>query len=257
MPLKSKTSKAKPTLKERLAERRKELSKRGQGKGLIFFPKEGTTRFRVVPVGEENDFALEVTQFYLGPKIQGVFSPSTFGDPCPIMELRDELKASKKAADKALGTKLIPKKKYLIPAIIFTDPDVRNVAEGGVKLIQVTADIYGEMIDSFLDKEYGDFMDIREGYDFKLTRTGSGKNDTTYSIRPTKHCPTPKGYTAQVNLEEMVRGVIPSYEEVVEKLAEFQSGEPEAEKEEKSPSMGGKLARKKKRLRSNDEDLPF
>lgn len=232
-------TKTKSSLKQRLAEKRKDLSKKG--KGNILFLKEGTVRVRILPVGEEKDFAMEVTQFYLGQTIKGVYSPSTFGEPCPILELYEELKNSKKTADKNFAKNLVPKKKYLVPVILFKDdkgkvPDT----ESGIKLLQITGDLYGELIDSFLDPEWGDFTSPTEGYDIKFTRVGSGKNDTVYTLRAMPKSVAPKGFNKPVDLEAMVREVIPPYEDILEKLAEFQASGPDEEEEEKPVKRASK-----------------
>ena len=72
------TEKTKKSFKERLADKRKELASRG-GKGNIIFLKDGDKiRVRIYNTGDEKDFIFEVTQFYLGGELKGVFSPSTF-----------------------------------------------------------------------------------------------------------------------------------------------------------------------------------
>ena len=240
--------KSKKSLRERLAAKRKELDERGS-KGNIFFPKVGTTRIRVLPVESEEDWAIEVTSFYLNETIKGIISPATFGKPCPVMELYEELKGSKKDSDKKLAKKLIPKKKYLVAGIIYTDDRGKEVdTEAGIKLIQLTTGVYGEMIDYYLDPEQGDFTDATEGYDFKIKRVGTGKMDTTYTCMPCKPSALPKKYAkSTVNLEEMVKAIIPSYEELEEKLSGFEIDADDDEDDK---------PKKKKRRDDDDEDMP-
>lgn len=87
---------------------KKELEKKGSGGGMIY-PKEGTIRFRIKDPGEDCELAIEIIQFYLGPKLGGVISPATFNEDCPFMEKYLELKESKDEDDKLLAKKLVPK----------------------------------------------------------------------------------------------------------------------------------------------------
>lgn len=247
-------SEKRKSLKERLADKRKRLAQRGGADGLIFL-KEGTLRVRILNVGKEKDFSIEVIQFYLGPEIKGVFSPATFGDRCAIMEKYEELKASKKKSDKDLAKLLVPKKKSLIPVLAYKDTQGKEVDPDSIgKLVPVSNGLCGQIIDYFLDEdEWGDFMDDETGYDFKWIRSGSGKFDTEYSAKPCKNTPAPKQIRGKVfDLEAMVKAIMPSFEETEEKLAEFLSGNPTSDDdEEETPRKSGK---NKKRRSDMEED---
>lgn len=246
----------KKSFKERLADKRKKMAQRGGSDKLIFL-KEGTLRVRILNVGKEKDFSMEVTQFYLGPEIKGVFSPSTFGEPCALMEKYLELKESKKKADKDLAKLLVPKKKSLIPVVAFKDDRGKEVDTESIgKLVPISNGLCGQIIDYYLDEEeWGDFMDDQDGYDFKLIRTGSGKYDTEYSAKPCKNTPAPKAIAGKVfDLDALVRGIMPTYEETEEKLLEFLSGNPTADddEEERAPRKN-RRDKKKKDLDEDDE----
>lgn len=236
-----KGTKTKAALKDRLAKKRAEIEERGKGKGLLHFPKAGTTRIRILPVGEEKDFAMEVVQFYLGPEIKGVFSPSTFGDPCPIMELYEKLKKSKKTEDQNTAKRLVPKRKYLVPAVLYKDEAGKEIdTESGVKLVQITGGLYGEIIDYYLDTDGGDFTDPKDGYDLKIKRVGTGKMDTAYTVRTCKPSALPKEFAKEVDLEKLVRSTIPSYEELLEVLEKFNDSEPDEDEEDDEPKKKSK-----------------
>lgn len=232
---------------ERLKSKKAELKSRG-GKGNITFIKEGTIRARLLPVSEDDDFVVEVTQFYLGPNIKGVFSPATYGEPCAIMEKYDELRDSGDPDDKELAKKFSPKKKYLVPVILLDDKGKNVDGEKGVTLLQLTGGLYQELIDLYLDEdEWGDMTDPDDGYDIKFTRTGSTLTDTEYSLKPCKNTPIAKAYRKEVSPEEMVKAIIPTYDETLSKIKEYlndDSGEDEAPKK--------KPLRKKKRRRTAD-----
>ena len=104
--------KTKMSLNERLKAKRKQLKEGGGNRDIIYIKADTTVRARILNVGEENEWYVEVTQFYL-PVIQGVFSPSTFGEPCAIMEWYEDLSSSSDTDDKALLAKVSINQKYL------------------------------------------------------------------------------------------------------------------------------------------------
>ena len=211
---------AKVSLKDRLRKQRKALKESGSSN--MIFLKEGTIRVRVLPVGEENEFVKEVTQFYLGNTIKGVYSPSTFGEPCAILEAYHELKDGDDD-EKDLAKSLIPKTKYLMPVLVYEDLKGGKVSkEKSGKLLQLTKGLYQEILDLYLDEdEWGDMTDVKNGFDLKLSREGTGMTDTEYSVKPCKNTPIDKEWRKEVDLEAMVKAIIPTYEETQEKLDEF------------------------------------
>jgi len=244
-------SKPKSNLKERLARKKKELAEKGSGKGNIVFPKEGTTRVRILPVGDENEFAIEVTQFYLGAEIKGVFSNSTFGEACPIHDMYKKLSSSKKEADKGIAKVLTPKKKYLMACLVYKDEKGKELDENPVKLVQVSGGAYQDIITYFLDEdEWGDMTDPKKGYDIKIIRVGKGMQDTAYSIAPCKTTSLDKKYDKIYDLEAMVKAVIPDFDEAEEKLASFLSAGSFNDDDDDAP-------KKKKKVSSDTDDEPI
>lgn len=236
-------------LREKL-QKRKEAIKSGGGGDFIIF-KEGTTRIRVLNCGEE-DFAQEVIQFYLGADIKGVISPATFGEPCAIMEAYNELKSGDED-DQDLAKTFKPRRRYYTPAIRYNDEKGKDV-DPTPRLAILTADLYDTMIDFMLDEEKGDFTDPKEGYDLKVKRTGSGQFDTEYKVFDTK--PTPitvkELRTKVIDPEEMVRKLIPSYEQTQEYINRFlglakDDEEDGAPKKKKKPTSDMDEAPKKKK----------
>lgn len=240
---------AKKDLRDRLAKKKKELAERGN-KGNIHFLKEGTIRVRVLPVGVENEFVQEVTQFYLGAEIKGVYSPNTFDEPCAIYDKFKELKESSEEGDKELAKSLSPKKKYLMPVIIYKDLKGKEVdEEKGVTMVQITGELYQEIIDLYLDEdEWGDMTDVDNGYDLKLTRTGTGRFDTKYSVSACKNTALKPKFAREVDLDALIKSIIPTYEETQEKLEAFLSGSDSGsgDEDEKPKTTIKKKKRKKK-----------
>lgn len=235
------------TLKEKLRKKQKELKERSQ-QGAIFFQKEGTIRVRILNMGEEEEFIKEVTQFYLGSEIKGVISPDTFGEPCAIMEAYEELKNSDDDDDKDIASKFAPRKKYLAFCAFYKDEKGKEVDESlSPKFLLLTSGVYQEILGLYLDDdEWGDMTDPEEGYDIKITRTGSGKTDTEYSVSPCKNTRAPKGFHKTYNLDEEVKKVLPTYEKTQELLNQYLGLDGEDEKPKK---------RKKKIIKKKKTDL--
>ena len=211
------------TTREKMLARKKALESRGNGGGIIY-PKEGTLRVRLMNQGPDKELGLEVIQFYLGPKEGGVISPATFDEPCPFMEKYQELKGSKDEVDQEIAKKLAPRRRYIIGGTCYKDEKGKEVDPDRVcKPIRVPRSVYQDIIDLYLDEDdWGDMTDSQEGYDIKITRSGSGKMDTTYSVTacPGKKPLNPK-YVKEVDLEDIIRGMMKPYDELEGMLREF------------------------------------
>jgi len=231
-------------LKERLAKKKKELKSRAETGKVVFIKADTTIRVRILPVPEDEDFVAEIATVYLGKDIGGVYSPSTYGDACPVVEKYEELKKSKKSSDKDLAKKLVPKQKYLIPVVLYEDDKGKKISDKSPVLVQITSGLYKEIIDLYLDEaEWGDMTDPKNGYDLKLTRTGSTMTDTEYSVKPCKNTELPKPFSKKkVDLNAMVKEIMPTYEEALDKLNEFLSG---AIDDDDEPSSSEKKKKKK------------
>ena len=240
---------AKQSLKEKLKKRREELKKRSGGK--VFFPKEGTTRFRVLPTGDE-DWAVEVTSFYLGSEIKGVFSPVTLDKACPIMEHYESLKGSD--SDLKIKKALSPRKKFLIPVLIYEGEDGKKIdASNSGRLMQVPSRIYTQMIDIFLDSDFPEFNDPEEGFDFKLKREGTTLTNTTYTITPLRSKPIHADWKKVVDPEDMLEEVIDEYDELESKLAQFLAEVGEDDDGEDDEATEEKPRKRKKRRKEKGD----
>lgn len=251
---------AKKSLKQRLKERKKELQKKGSRGLIVRQSDEGTIRLRILPIVGEGEFCAEMTTFWLGDKL--CYSPDSTGDPCALMETFQELKASDDEDDKDLAKKLIPRSKYLIPVLIFEDDKGKKpTTENSIpSLFQITRGLYEQIIDLYLDEdEWGDMTDPEDGYDIKITRTGTGKTDTNYTLQPCKNTPLPKKFKKPVDFDELVRSQIDSYETTVQLRDKFlgvssEEGEdviPKPKKKKKVLKKKKKVVRKKKKRKSD------
>lgn len=253
---KKKLSSTGKTAKEKMLERKKQLEKKGNGGGLVF-PKEGTTRLRIKSPGEDEELGLEIITFFLGKDIGGVISPATFDEPCPIMEKYQELKSSNDDDDKEVAKKLVPKKRYVIAGIGYKDEKGKEIDPDLIdRGYQVTSGVYQDIIDLYLDEdEWGDMTDDLEGYDIKITRSGKGITDTKYTVSPCQKKKLDKKYRGTVDLENIVRNHILSYDEIEEKLKQFlnESGDDDEDDrpKKKKSSKEKEVKKKKKKYRSD------
>ena len=239
--------------REKMLARKKKLEEKGSGNGLIF-PKEGTLRMRIKSPGDDQELGMEVVQFYI-PGVGGVISPATFDEPCPFMEKYEELKQSKDEDDKELAKRLIPRRRYVIGGIIYKDDKGNGVDyEGQNRGVLIAGAVYQDIIDLYLDEdEAGDMTDPITGYDIKIVRTGSGKFDTSYSVRNCKSSKLDKKYRSELNLEDIVRNQIKSYDELEEELNKFLNEVPEDEEDDKpkKKKVSSKDKKKKKKYHSD------
>nr|DAT30816.1 MAG TPA: hypothetical protein [Caudoviricetes sp.] len=208
--------------KEKMLARKKQLESKENGSGLVY-PKEGTLRMRIKSPGDDQELGIEIIQFYLGGNLGGVISPATFDEPCPFMEKYQELKNSKDEDDKELAKNLVPRRRYVIGGIIYSDEKGSKVDyEGKDKGVLVPRSVYQDIIDLYLDEdEAGDMTDPKTGYDIKVIRSGSGKLDTTYSTRACKPTKLDEKYQGTIDLDGIVRSQIKSYDELEDLLSQY------------------------------------
>jgi hypothetical protein len=200
-------------------------------------------------VPEDEEFGLEIIQFYLGNDIKGVISPATFGEPCAIMETFEKLNAGDED-DKELAATFKPKSKYVIPVVKYKDIKGKEVDHQiGERLAMLTSGQYQDLVDYFLDEEKGDFTNPKTGYDIKFSRTGSGQFDTEYSTMDCKPTKLDKKYIKKIyDPEEMLRKEMPSYEDTEELINKFLGldDEDESLKKKKKKKSSKKTSTKKK-----------
>ena len=241
------------TTREKMLARKKKMAEKTSS-GSIIFPKEGTMRVRLLSQGDDKELGLEIVQFY-DPKLGGIISPATFDEPCPFMEKFKELKSSSDEEDQALAKALTPRRRFLIGGTLYKDEKGKEIDTDNVgKPILIPRSVYQDIIDLYLDEDdWGDMTDPESGYDIKITRSGKGKMDTNYTVTA---CPKGKNPKAslipEINLEEIVRSQMLSYEELEEKLSEFLNGADKDDEEEEEVAPKKKDKKKKKKVKGSD-----
>jgi len=245
-----KKSSKKLSTREKLMLRQKKLKERGGSSNFYTF-KEGKTRIRILPVPDDQEQGVEITNFYMGKGMEpmSIISPKSFDEPCPFFELYTKLSKSKKEEDQNLAKRLKPGKKYLVYALVTTDESSKNYdTQRGPQFYMISNGVYDALIDLYLDEESGDFTDPKTGYDVKIVRSGTGKQDTEYKVIACKPTALPKEYAKVVDPVAKVREMILSYDELEELLQKYVNMDPEEEDSDevkKKPSKDGKKKRSK------------
>jgi hypothetical protein len=251
--------KSKKALK-RMRERKEEM-KSNFSNNFLYLKADTTLRLRVLPVGEDEDFGMPVVNFYLGLDQQGgpksVISPSTIDLPCALSEYFEEL-VEQEGRGSDMAKLLRPRTRIVIPVVKkegLDGAEAKKVDDKmGVRLFYITTSQYQELVDWILDEELGDFSDPKDGYDIKFKREGSTMTDTTYTQRSCRQSPLPKQYAKEVNIQDLLKEEIPTYEETKKYLDMFlnkqNKEDDEDEPKSKKTSKGSKKKTiKKKRVR--------
>ena len=239
---------SKNSLKERLQKKKKELKSKGNGGRFIFLKDGDVLRGRVVPSDGDREFIMEVEHFYLGKEIGGVISPHTFGLPCALYDKYQELKKSKDPDDKELAGKMMYKAKYVVPILPAADPKGKTY-EDQVRYLMISSGMYSTIIDLYLDEDdWGDMTDWDEGYDLKFSRSGSGKNDTTYDVKPCSKAKVDKKFRLKggYNIEDALKELLPTFEETEDYVAQFLGTSGDSDDEDDDLKASKKKDKKKK-----------
>jgi hypothetical protein len=163
---------------------------------ILWKPTEGDNLVRIVPLKDspDNPF-IELYFHYLGNKTY--LSPLSFGEPDPIAEFADTLRAGGGLTkDEWRETKkFVPQRRTFVPVID------RNKPQSGVKFWAFGKTVYSEILSVMADPEYGDITDPQTGRDIKVIFTPQEKSDTSFaktSIRV-----SPKQTALTPNAEEL------------------------------------------------------
>ena len=134
----------------------------------------GKHQVRIVPYkfNKENPFIELWFHYDLGGK--NYLSPKSFGDPDPILEFSDKLKATGDPESYKLSRKLMPKLRTYVPIV------VRGEESQGVKFWGFGKNNYEEIMQIMTDEEYGDIVDPVTGTDLEVSYTSPEESGTTY-----------------------------------------------------------------------------
>ncbi len=164
-------------IKKRLGEMQNQASNNsGGGKQLFWKPSVGKQVVRVVPNKYNKEFPFTEMKFYYGIGSKRVMaSPSNWGEKDPIMEFAKQLRQTNDRENWRLAKKLDPKTRIFAPIV------VRGEESEGVKLWQFGKEVYQGFLNMAADDEIGDYTDMAQGRDIKLTTVGPEVTGTPYN----------------------------------------------------------------------------
>lgn len=165
------------------------------GAFLKLTPGQHKLRFLPPPVGKRSPFK-KVNQHFFevnGEKVVFVCPRYEIKKPCPGCQQVAELSATGNTADRELAKQYRAQERY------FANVIDRAAPEKGVQVFQVPWNVHQVLIALAKDVDAGgDFTHPESGFDILITRTGTGKNDTRYTVFPAK-----KSSPLLPNAEEM------------------------------------------------------
>ena len=163
-------------IKQRLESLNKQSNNSGGKQNNIFWkPSVGKQIVRVVPNKYNKQIPFTEMLFYygIGPRVMA--SPQNWGEKDPIQEFTKQLRQSSDKENWRLAKKLDAKTRIFAPII------VRGQEDEGVKLWQFGKQVYQDFLNMASDDEIGDFTDMAEGRDIKLTTVGPDVTGTPYN----------------------------------------------------------------------------
>ena len=149
--------------------------KKGSGKNLFWKPSVGKQVVRVVPNKYNKDFPFTEMMFYYGIGQRVMASPQNWNEKDPIQEFTKQLRTTNDKENWRLAKKLDAKTRIFAPVV------VRGEESEGVRLWQFGKEVYQEFLNMAADEEIGDYTDIAQGRDIKLTTVGPEVTGTPYN----------------------------------------------------------------------------
>ena len=149
--------------------------KKGSGKNLFWKPSVGKQVVRVVPNKYNKDFPFTEMMFYYGIGQRVMASPKNWNEKDPIQEFTKQLRSTNDKENWRLAKKLDAKTRIFAPVV------VRGEESEGVRLWQFGKEVYQEFLNMAADEEIGDYTDIAQGRDIKLTTVGPEVTGTPYN----------------------------------------------------------------------------
>jgi len=159
-----------------------QLSGNNSRRNTMWRPTEGeeaTVRLLSFPDNDGQPFKERWFYYNIGNN-PGLLTPHQFGQPDPIQNLINELRAdTENKSSYELAKKLYPKMRVYAPVI------VRGEEDKGVRLWAFGKMVYQSLLNIMLDEDYGDITDPTEGRDIKVVCTKApGRQWATTEVRP-------------------------------------------------------------------------
>lgn len=193
----------------------------------------GRTTIRVMPAySEKGVWFHKVREHFIQSKQRSLVCCEDAYGRCPVCE---ECARLDEAGDEAGAKAFKPTTKFLINAVILSDPTNKVSAKDGVKVIRIGNTVKKELVGLDMDKAsgYGDIVSYDHGFNINIDRSGSGlKTEYVVRVIPTR-CDIVKQLseegidvsTFQLNNLEVVLPA-KTYEETQQEFVNLMSDEP-------------------------------
>ena len=185
----------------------------------------GKSVIRIVPSAYDKDNPFTELHFHTVLSKYPILALTNFGKKDPVQEFRSMLQARGGKENWSLSGKLTPKANYYVPVI------VRGEEDKGVRLWRIGIVLYKSLLALAADEDVGDYTDIAEGRDIKVTKVEGNPYPET-SIMPAMKS-TPLSTDAK-QLEEWLKNQPEpircfreqSYDQIKAQLETFLNGKP-------------------------------
>lgn len=173
---------ASQTLLDKIRKKQREVK---ASMSTFWTPAEGPNEIRIMPswLGPEGEWYFEVIMHYELPDRKFAACLKQFGSECPICEAVEALMDSNKAADQKLASKMMAKENYIVNVGLPNKPD------GLVQVWRMGKPMFLELLGFYMDD--GDFSHPKTGYNFRLTRNGTGLKTRYEPLKIAKPNPSP------------------------------------------------------------------
>jgi hypothetical protein len=203
-----------------------QLQNQTKRQDFLWKPEPGKQQIRIVPYQHDKNNPFQELYFHYDLGKKNFLSPITYGNPDPVVEFAEKLKASGNSDEWKLGKKLEPKMRCYVPIV------VRGKESEGVKFWGFGKTVYTELLGFCADPDYGDITDPMNGRDIVVEFTpaeGAGSFPKTgIRVKPnTTPLTTDRNIAERVaqqqtNLSEVFKE--PTYDELKEALETWLTG---------------------------------
>jgi hypothetical protein len=154
---------------------KKQIKRLRQRKGRIWKPTKGNNLIRILPPWSDEGTWYKEVMTHFKPKT--INCPTLVGKRCAICERRQKLRASASPVKQKAADALEARVSYFINMV-----DLKSKDEG-VQIGRLSEKTVTDLLEYFVDGDWGDFSDPRSGYNIVLHRLGEGQA-TKYTIKP-------------------------------------------------------------------------
>jgi hypothetical protein len=229
---------------EAAAEEQEELDKLTSG--TFYKLKVGRNVLRFLPpkLGMRSPY-VKVHQHFI--RLPGMENPVTFNcprmmakSPCPACQKVDQLRSTGNPADYAAAGDLLPQFR------VYANVIDKKAPEAGPQILAYGKKIHEALVQLRRDEDAGgDYTDPIEGFDIVITRTGTGKNDTSYQVAPARHSTKLEDMEWIALQGDISRyGMVQSYDQIVVTLQKAGIGADTGEPEPRRPNRSKSRSRK-------------